>query len=136
MSKLQEMRKSRALSQNDLVKVSGVPRTTLLKYESGEKDINKAAAATLLKLATALGCKIEDLLEGIEDAKQPTLQNMYNVWRRTGEEQIANTNLTFTWDAGEKSAREDFSYFWDLDYELSFEEMIELEESHNTELNN
>ena len=63
MSKLAEIRKSKYLSQNELVRVSGVSRSVITKYESGERDINKASGETLLKLATALSCKIEDLLE-------------------------------------------------------------------------
>ena len=63
MSKLAEIRKSKCLSQNELVKVSGVSRSVITKYESGERDINKASGKILLKLATALSCKIEDLLE-------------------------------------------------------------------------
>ena len=63
MSKLAEIRKSKYLSQNELVRVSGVSRSVITKYESGERDINKASGKILLKLATALSCKIEDLLE-------------------------------------------------------------------------
>ena len=63
MSKLAEIRKSKYLSQNDLVRASGVSRSVLTKYESGERDINKASGEILLKLSTALSCKIEDLLE-------------------------------------------------------------------------
>ena len=63
MSKLAEIRKSKYLSQNELVRVSGVSRSVITKYESGERDINKASGEILLKLATALGCNIEDLLE-------------------------------------------------------------------------
>lgn len=63
MSKLAELRRVQGLSQNDLVKISGVSRSSLTKYESGEKNINKASGETLFKLAKALNCKIEDLLE-------------------------------------------------------------------------
>jgi transcriptional regulator with XRE-family HTH domain len=128
--KIQELRKKQGLSQNDLIKISGVPRTSILKYETGENDINKASAITLYKISTVLGCKIEDLLENIETAKDQVLQNMYNTWRRTGEEQIENTSLSFTWDSGSPAAREDFSFFWGLDYELSFDEMYELEKNY------
>ncbi len=64
MKNLARIRKERGLSQNELIKLSGVCKSAVLKYEIGERDINKASGITLLKLATALSCKIEDLLEG------------------------------------------------------------------------
>ena len=63
MSNLARIRKEKMLSQAELVKVSGVSKSVILKYESGERDINKASGIILLKIATALSCKIEDLLE-------------------------------------------------------------------------
>ena len=36
---------------------------TLQQYEIRAKDINRAAGITLLALAKALGCQVEDLLE-------------------------------------------------------------------------
>lgn len=63
MSKLAEIRKSKYLSQNELVRASGVSRSLITKYEIGARNINKASGEILLKLATALNCKIEDLLE-------------------------------------------------------------------------
>lgn len=63
MSKLAEIRRVQGLSQNDLIRLSGVSRSSLTKYESGEKNINKATGETLLKLAKVLNCKMEDLLE-------------------------------------------------------------------------
>ena len=62
VSKLQEMRKSKNLSQSKLSKISGVNLRTLQDYEQGRKDINQGAGITLYKLAQALECKIEDLL--------------------------------------------------------------------------
>lgn len=70
MSNLARIRRERSLSQGDLVRISGVSRSLITKYESGERDINKASAITLLKIATALNCKIEDLLERKEEAEQ------------------------------------------------------------------
>jgi len=62
MSNLARIRREKKLSQGDLVRISGVSRSLITKYESGERDINKASGITLLKIATALNCKIEDLL--------------------------------------------------------------------------
>ena len=63
MTKLQAIRKSKGLSQSQLSKESGVNLRTLQDYEQGSKDINKVAGIPLYKLAQALDCNIEDLLE-------------------------------------------------------------------------
>lgn len=47
----------------------------------------------------------------------------YSEWRKLNEELGAST------DCGEKVVREDFSSFAGLENEISFEEMLELEES-------
>lgn len=128
MSKLAEIRKSKYLSQNDLVRASGVSRSLITKYESGERDINKASGETLLKLATALSCKIEDLLERKEEIMKDVLFNVYCEWRETGED----GEVSFTWDCGEVSARKDFSDYAGLENEITFEEMLELEERYES----
>lgn len=53
------------------------------------------------------------------------LTNIYAEWRAAGEDGEA----TFTWDCGEKSAREDFAEYADLE-EISFEEMLKLETNY------
>lgn len=63
MSKLQDIRKANGLSQSKLAEKSGVNFRMIQNYEQGFKDINKAQAITLYKLAQALDCTIEDLLE-------------------------------------------------------------------------
>lgn len=63
MSKLQEIRKERGLSQSQLSKLCDVPLKTLVKYESGELRINKASAEVVYRLSKELKCKVEDLLE-------------------------------------------------------------------------
>ena len=63
MNNLQTIRKSKNLTQLQLVELSGVNRSLITKYESGEKNINRAAAETLYKLSLVLDCSVEDLLE-------------------------------------------------------------------------
>lgn len=63
MSKLQELRKKKGLSQSQLAAAADVPIKTIQKYESGERDINKAQLQTAVALAKALDCKAEDLVE-------------------------------------------------------------------------
>lgn len=132
MGKLAELRKKAFLSQNDLVRISGVSRSVITKYESGEKDINKAAGETLFKLATALNCKIEDLLENTEEIAENILFNYYKAWRQSIEEEnktkeeISGT-VYGSVDCGEPSVREDFSNYARLQENISFEQMLELE---------
>lgn len=64
MSKLQDRRKAAGLSQSQLAaKVEGLTLRSLQYYEQGALDINRAAAVTVYRLAVALGCRVEDLLE-------------------------------------------------------------------------
>lgn len=62
-SRLQEKRKLVNLSQSELAEKSSINLRTLQQYEIKGKNINNAAAANVLKLAEALGCKMEDILE-------------------------------------------------------------------------
>lgn len=63
MSKLKRIREEKNITQIKLAEESGVNLRILQYYEQGYKDINKAQAITLYKLAQALECKVEDLLE-------------------------------------------------------------------------
>lgn len=63
MTKLKERRQASGLSQSGLAKASGVDVRIIQAYEQGYRDINKAEAFTVYKLAKALGCHIEDILE-------------------------------------------------------------------------
>lgn len=65
-TRLQAMRKQAGFSQKKLAQKSGVNLRTLQQYEIRAKDINKAAATTLLSLAQVLGCRMEDLVEKAE----------------------------------------------------------------------
>lgn len=134
MSNLARIRKEKMLSQRDLVKVSGVSKSVILKYESGERDINKASGITLLKIATALSCKIEDLLEGKEEVMDDVLFNFYCEWRESvedenkwQEEHGGSLPMYGEWDCGVGAAREDFSNYAGLEEEITFEKMLELE---------
>lgn len=63
MSNLKKLREEASLSQNKLATLSGVSNRMIQYYEQGAKDINKAQAETLFKLAKTLNCSIEDLIE-------------------------------------------------------------------------
>lgn len=64
---LKRLRSEAGISQSKLSELSGVNLQMIQKYEQGVKDINKAQADTLYKLAQVLNCKVEDLLN-IEEA--------------------------------------------------------------------
>ena len=60
---LKDIRYSNGLTQHELSELSGVNLRMIQHYEQGVKDINKAEAMTVYKLAEALDCNVSDLLE-------------------------------------------------------------------------
>ena len=66
MNKLQEIRKSRNLSQAKLAAEAAVNPRIIPEYESGKRDINGAKLKTLLKLCIVLKCDLADILEDPE----------------------------------------------------------------------
>ena len=63
MSKLKQLREQAGLSQTQLGDKASVSYRMIQHYEQGIKDINKAQALTVYKLAKALQVQIEDILE-------------------------------------------------------------------------
>lgn len=63
MNKLKELRQKKGYSQKELSQASDVNIRMIQYYEQGIKDINAAAALTVYRLAQALGCSVEELLE-------------------------------------------------------------------------
>lgn len=63
MTKLQEFRKQKGLSQSQLAKSADVAIRAIQTYEQQTRDINGASGIVLYKLAKALDCTMEDLLE-------------------------------------------------------------------------
>lgn len=63
MKRLKEYRIKRELSQSELSNLTGVNLRMIQFYETGFKNINHAHADTILTLAKALNCNMEDLLE-------------------------------------------------------------------------
>ena len=57
VSSLKTLRQERKLTQEEFALLSGV------NYEQGQNDLSKAQGDTLLMLAKALNCTIEDLLK-------------------------------------------------------------------------
>ena len=51
------------LKQRELAEAAGISIKTLQDYESGRKNINTASASTVKKIAEALGCRMEELIQ-------------------------------------------------------------------------
>ena len=58
--KLRRLRRERALSQQDLLRITGVAQATLSELERGKRQ---ARASTLRKLAEALGVEPKELMK-------------------------------------------------------------------------
>ena len=58
--KLEEIRKSKKLSRKELADKSGVNDCTIKFLETGKNNPEEAKISTLIKLATALKCKVRD----------------------------------------------------------------------------
>ena len=61
--RLKELREARGLSQSELAKLADVNIRTIQSYEQGLRDINKAEVLLVYRIAKALRCKIEDIIE-------------------------------------------------------------------------
>lgn len=62
-SKLKLMRITRHLKQSELADLSGVPLKCIGNYEQLRRDINHAQVCIVYRLAKALDCSIEELLD-------------------------------------------------------------------------
>lgn len=63
VTRLKALRQQNGLSQSRLAALSGIPVRTIQQYEQRQKDINKAAFESIIKLAAALSCEPYQLLE-------------------------------------------------------------------------
>ena len=64
-TRLKLLRSRLGLSQNQLSEASGVKLRNIQLYEQRINNIDKASGVILYKLARALNCKMEDLLENV-----------------------------------------------------------------------
>lgn len=62
-TRLKRIRTAYGCSQSRLAEMSGVGIRSIQMYEQRKKNINKAEAESVLRLARALGCEMEDLIE-------------------------------------------------------------------------
>lgn len=59
---LKRLRTYAKLSQRQLASASGVPLRQIQLFEQGQREIDRTSAETIQKLATVLGCKMEELI--------------------------------------------------------------------------
>lgn len=62
-SKLAEIRTARGFTQQQLSEASGVTLRMIQLYEQRQNDISKAQVHVVIRLANALGCQVEDLID-------------------------------------------------------------------------
>ena len=60
---LKALRLDAGLSQSELAEISDIPVRTIQQYEQNQKNINAAKVETVVKLAKALNCTVEALME-------------------------------------------------------------------------
>lgn len=63
VSKLKWARELKGYSQQSLADATGVSVKTIRSFECGYRDINVASVATVYRLATVLGVKMEELID-------------------------------------------------------------------------
>jgi len=61
--RIKSLRLGNGMSQSELAEASGVNVRMVQNYEQGNNDINMAQAITVWKLARALHCRMEDILD-------------------------------------------------------------------------
>ena len=62
-SNLKRIRKSKDMTRQELADKSSISINMIIKYENGERDIDKSTLDTLTKLAIALNVNLVDILE-------------------------------------------------------------------------
>ncbi len=59
---LKRQRTASGLTQRELSQASGIPLRVIRSYEQGQRSLENAGAASVLRLSQALSCQMEDLL--------------------------------------------------------------------------
>ena len=63
LNKLKEKREAAGMSQSALAEQTGISVRVIQNYEQGTRQLNGARAITVKRIANALGCQMEDLIE-------------------------------------------------------------------------
>ncbi len=70
ISNLKKIRHEKGMTASELSKKTGIRLMRIQHYESKYRDINKAEALVVYKLALGLGCDVSEILELPEDICQ------------------------------------------------------------------
>lgn len=62
MNNLKRLRNKKQLTQGQLAELIGTTQQMIYKYESGDRDIMSAQVRTVIKMAIALSCTVEDIV--------------------------------------------------------------------------
>lgn len=61
-TKLETIRHEKNMTQKRLSELSGIKQSNISEFEDGKRNILTARVDTLMRLAEALGCQVEDLI--------------------------------------------------------------------------
>lgn len=81
MSTLRRLRKAVGLTQVELAERAEVPQREISAFERGKRDLSRTAVLVVQRLATALACAVEALLEAPGDAGGRDTPS-YAAWRQ------------------------------------------------------
>ncbi len=104
------------ITKYHLSKISGVPKTTIIDICSGQSSIDRCFAKTVLQIAKALGCSMEDIMM-LEEPKKYNAETGLpedKSYLECGLPEYLKTslaNMKKSWDI-EYSGQRD--YHWDL----------------------
>ena len=106
----------RQITKYHLSKISGVPKTTIMDICAGRSDIERCSAKTVLQLAKALDCTMEDIMKLSSPYENSTGLPKDRKYLECGLPQFLKESLEamkIAWrkiDSGEEYLR------WDCDY--------------------
>ena len=110
--RLQIYLKQRKISKYQLSKISGVPKTTITDICSGKSNIERCSAKTVLQLAKALECSMEEIMEMASD-NEVLKKDSY---LECGLPEFLQKSISVMSDAWEKLDRGIEYLRWDCDY--------------------
>lgn len=77
---LRTLRELKGISRKDLAELTGVSFRSIQDYEQGHKELSSAKAETILKMAKALGCTMEDLISCVDLSYYKPSELGQSVW--------------------------------------------------------
>ena len=80
---LQTLLDQRQITKYHLSKVSGVPKTTIMDICAGRSEIERCSAKTVQQLAKALGCTMEDIMNGTATSATCNPASTWQRWNRS-----------------------------------------------------